>query len=118
LRDKEKSVLLYLSKICLKKRTYLVSPQEIASSMSKKYILSISEIDEIMANLSNEDYLDFVVSESKNEYYYCVTLKKKGQGFEEQIKSQHRTFWLLILRTLFLAIISFVFGLILKAIFT
>lgn len=115
---KEKGVLLYLCKICKKKRTYLISPYEIASNLSKKIVLSVSEIDEIMATLSSENYIDFVVSESKNEYYYCVTLKKKGQSFESDLKQSRKNFGLLILRTLFLASISFVFGLILKAIFT
>ena len=115
---KEKNVLIYLSKVCLKRRTYLISPQDIATFLSKKYILSISEIDDIMVELSNQDYLDFVISESKNEYLYCVTLKKKGQNFEAQAKNQRRYFWLLILRTLFLASLSFGFGLLLKAIFS
>ena len=115
---KEKGVLLYLCRVCTKKRTYLISPYEIASSLSKKFVLSVSEIDEIMATLSNENYIDFVISESKNEYYYCVTLKKKGQSFEMDIKQSRRNFLLLVLRTMFLASISFIFGLILKAIFT
>ncbi len=115
---KEKMVLLYLCKVCSKKRTYLISPQQIASNLSKNYVLAVSEIDEIMTTLSKENYIDFIVSESKNDYMYCVTLKKKGQSFELDLKNQKRNFGLLILRTLFLAIISFIFGLILKAIFT
>lgn len=111
-------VLLYLCQVCSKKRTYLISPHQIASALSKNYVLAVSEIDEIMTNLSQENYIDFIVSESKNDYMYCVTLKKKGQSFELDLKNQKRNFGLLILRTLFLAIISFIFGLILKAIFT
>ena len=114
---KEKYVLRYLCSVCVKKRTYLISPHDIAISLSKKFVLSIAEIDEIMANLSTANYIDFVVSESKNDYYYCVTLKKKGLSFEMNLKEQRKTFGLLILRTLFLASISFVFGLILKSIF-
>lgn len=115
---KDKAVLRYLCKVCVKRRTYLISPHEIASSLSRNFVLSVSEIDEIMATLSNEDYIDFVVSESKNDYFYCVTLKKRGQAYETSLKDQRRNFGLLILRTLFLAVVSFVFGLILKAIFT
>ena len=118
LGKKEKSVLRYLCKVCTKKRTYLISPHEIASNLSKKYVLSVAEIDEIMATLSNENYLDFVISESKNDYFYCVTMKKKGLNYEANIKDERRNFLMLILRTLFLAVVSFVFGLILKAIFT
>lgn len=80
-------------------------------------MLSIAELDEIMTKLSDENYIDFVVSESKMGYYYCVTLKKKGQSFIIDSKSQHRTFGLLVLRSLFLATVSFIFGLVLKTIF-
>lgn len=115
---KEKGVLRYLCKVCTKKRTYLISPHEIASNLSKNFVLSVAEIDEIMVTLSNENYLDFVISESKNDYFYCVTLKKKGQAYETNLKEQRRNFGMLVLRTLFLAVVSFVFGLILRAIFT
>lgn len=118
LTRKERGVLIYLCRVCTKKRTYLISPYDIASFLSKNYVLSVAEIDEIMVTLSNENYLDFVVSESKNDYFYCVTLKKRGQSFEVNLKEQRRNFVFLILRTLFLAVISFIFGLILKAIFT
>lgn len=80
-------------------------------------MLSIAELDEIMTKLSDENYIDFVVSESKMGYYYCVTLKKKGQSFVNDSKSQRRTFGLLVLRSLFLATVSFIFGLVLKTIF-
>ena len=80
---KEKLVLRYLCKVCSGKKTYLISPHDIAKEVCNKVILSVSEIDEIMTGLSLQNYIDFVV-----------------------------------LRSMFLATVSFVFGLILKAIFT
>lgn len=109
--------MAYLCKVCPKKRTCLVSPSEIAAALSKKFVLSVSELDEIMSELSNENYIDFVVSESKMGYYYCVTLKKKGLSFEQDSKRQKKTFGLLVLRSLFLATVSFIFGMVLKMIF-
>ncbi len=113
----EKLVMNYLCKVCAGKRTYLVSPHEIAQATSKKAVLSIAEIDEIMTGLSLENYIDFVVSDSKNGYCYCVTLKKKGQTFISDAKQQKKTLGMLVLRSIFLATVSFLFGLILKAIF-
>lgn len=113
----EKIVMNYLCRVCSGKKTYLVSPHQIAQATSKKTVLSVAEIDEIMTDLSLENYIDFVVSDSKNGYYYCVTLKKKGQNYIAESKRQKKAFGLLILRTLFLATVSFVFGIILKAIF-
>ncbi len=117
LTKKEKIVMLYLCSKCQKKKTYLISPQEIAEHLSKKFVLSIAEIDEIMVKLSVENYIDFVVSESKKGYYYCVTLKKCGQSFEADTKKQRKVLGLMVLRSMFLATVSFVFGLILKIIF-
>ena len=114
---KEKLVLKYLCKVCSGKKTQLISPHQIAKEVSNKIVLSISEIDEIMASLSLQNYIDFVVSDSKNGYYYCVTLKKKGQTYLADDKKQKKAMLMLVLRSMFLATVSFVFGLILKAIF-
>ena len=114
---KEKLVMSYLCKVCSGKKTHLISPHEIAMSASSKVVLTVAEIDEIMAYLSMENYLDFVVSDSKNGYYYCVTLKNKGRTFLADSKKQRKAFAMLVLRSVFLATVSFVFGVILKAIF-
>ena len=114
---KEKLVLKYLCKACAGKKTYLISPHEIAKAICNKIVLSVSEIDEIMARLSLENYLDFVASEGKNGYYYCVTLKNKGKTFLADQKKQKKAMAMLILRSIFLATVSFVFGLILKIVF-
>ncbi len=114
---KEKLVMTYLCNKCQKKRTYLISPQEISSAFARKFVLSIAEIDEIMVSLSNQNYIDFVVSDTKNGYCYCVTLKKCGQTYLSDTKNQRRMLGILVLRSIFLATVSFVFGIILKAIF-
>lgn len=114
---KEKLVLIYLCKVCAGKKTYLISPHDIAKEICNKIILSVSEIDEIMTSLSMQNYIDFVVSDSKEGYYYCVKLKKKGQTYLLDSKKQKKALMLLVLRSMFLATVSFVFGLILKAIF-
>ncbi len=114
---KQKLVMAYLCKVCSSKKSCLVSPNQIAQAISKKCVLTIAEIDEIMAALALENYLDFVVSDSKEGYYYCVTLRKKGQSYILDSKKQKKTFGMLILRSIFLATVSFVFGVILRAIF-
>ena len=114
---KEKIVLKYLCKVCSGKKTCLISPHDIAKDVCKKIVLSINEIDEIMASLSLQNYIDFVISDSKNGYFYCVKLKKKGQTYLIDAKKARKSLYMLVLRSIFLAIVSFVFGLILKAIF-
>lgn len=114
---KEKLVIAYLCKVCSGKKTYLISPHDIARAISKKCVLSVAEIDEVMATLALENYIDFVVSDGKEGYCYCVTLKKKGQAYLVESKQQKQTLAMLVLRSIFLATVSFVFGLILRAIF-
>ena len=72
--SKEKLVLKYLCKVCSGKKTYLISPHDIAKATCGKMVLSVNEIDEIMTSLSLQNYIDFVVSDSKNGYFYCVKL--------------------------------------------
>ena len=75
---KERMVMSYLCNKCQQKRTYLISPQEITQALSKKFVLSVEEIDEIMVTLSNENYIDFVVSDSKRDIIIVSTLRKVG----------------------------------------
>ena len=67
--------------------------------------------------MANQNYIDFVVSDGKNGYFYCVNLKKAGQTYLIDAKKSRRTMGLLVLRSMFLANVSFVFGIILRAIF-
>ncbi len=109
--------MLYLSSICLDKKTYLVSTSDIAEFVSKKFVISIAELNDIMISLCKDNYLDFVVSDSKKGYYYCVNLKNKGLTFKKDLKKEKQALFGLVLRTLFLTLLSFVLGLLLKIIF-
>lgn len=115
--NKEKLTLKFLCLHCQKKKTYLISPHEICFALSKKYVLSTSEIDDIMVSLSRQNFIDFVVSDSKNGYFYCVNLKLAGQNFLFNERQKKRNFALLVLRSCFLATVSFLFGVLLKTIF-
>ena len=117
LDKKEKLVMSYLTSICLDNRTYLVSTSNLAEFVSKKYVISIAELNDIMISLCKDNYLDFVVSDSKKGYYYCVNLKNKGLTFKKDQKKEKQAILMLGVRTLILSIISFVLGLLLKIIF-
>ena len=118
LDKKEKSVMLYLCEVCTPKRSYLISASTIAEEMSKKFLLSIAEIDEIMTSLAKDNYIDVVISDSKKGYFYCVMLKNKGVMFKKDLQKQKKELALLLVRTFCITILSFVVGLILRTIFT
>ena len=117
LDKKEKFVILYLVEICPQKRSYLIFAEKIAEFVSKKYLISIGELDDIMISLAKDNYIDFVVSDSKKGYYYCITLKNKARTLKNDIKKQKKQFWLVILRTLCLGALSFIVTILLKKIF-
>jgi len=117
LDKKEKMVMLFLSEICSGKKSYLISVDQIAEYVSRKYILSIPELDEIMLVLNKENYIDLVFSDGKRGYFYCISLKNKGLTFKKDLIKQKREVIMLLLRTLGITILSFIVGLILKAIF-
>ncbi|MDD4110790.1 MAG: hypothetical protein PHS54_04480 [Clostridia bacterium] len=118
LDKKEKIVMEYIFNNCEKGKSRLFPAQEfIDFILMKKYILSLSELDEIMITLSKENMIDYVQSESKKGTIYCVSLKNKGFIFKKDLQKEKRyTSWIIV-RTALLALLSFIIGILLKAIF-
>ena len=118
LNQKEKMIMTFFYDSCLNKATKLFRAEEIVEYVSKKKnMLSLGELDNIMNFLQKENYIDYVASESKKGTIYCVSLKQKGQIFKKDLQVEKRKTYALILRTVALAILSFIVGLILNAIF-
>ena len=117
LDKKEKFVILYLVEICPQKRSYLILAEELAEFVSKKYLITTNELEDIMISLSKDNYIDFVATDSKNGYYYCVTLKSKAITYKKDLKKQKQEFWWLLAKTVGLGVVSFVIGVLLKTIF-
>ena len=117
LDKKEKFVVLYLVEICPQKRSYLILAEEIAEFVSKKYLITTSELDDIMISLAKDNYIDFVATDSKNGYYYCITLKSKAITLKKDLKKQKQELMWTIVRTVGLGVLSFAIGVLLKTIF-
>ncbi|MBR4407718.1 MAG: hypothetical protein IKT27_05340 [Clostridia bacterium] len=117
LDKKEKLVMLYLCEVCPNKRSYLISASKIAEYVSKKFILSIAELDDIMISLAKENYFDVVVSDGRKGYFYCVAMKNKGLTFKKDLAKEKKEVGILLVRTICVTILSFVVGLLLKTIF-
>ena len=110
-------VMTFLSEICTSKRAYLISAEQIAEFVSKKFILSVAEIDDIMISLNKDNYLDFIISDSKSGYYYCITLKNRGLTFKKDEKKHKTEIAMLLFRTIGITVLSFILGLLLRLIF-
>lgn len=117
LNSKEKYVMKYLYQKCMGKKSSLITPREVISFVSDKYILTTTDLDQIMTNLAFDNYIDLTRTDRKGEPVFCVSLKTKGEGFYRELTNSKRTWYFLITRTVILAVISFIIGLLLKWIF-
>lgn len=117
LDKKEKLVMKYLTEICKNKKTYLIFASNIAEYVSTKYIITISELDDILLSLSKDNYLEFVAMDGKKGYYYCITLKSKGLTYNKDLKKKKTEMCITIFRTFALAVLSFIVGFLLRLIF-
>ena len=118
LSKKEQLVMQYIYEVSVqKKNSCILSPLDIAHAVQPKYDLKEIEINEIINGLVLDNYISVVYSDKNGKTVYCINLKQKGEAFERELKNKKKTWGMLITRTVILAIISFVIGLILKTIF-
>ncbi len=119
LNRKEKLVMSYLYEACTTNGgKCLLSIEDIMSNMYSKVDLTPDAVEEIVKNLAFDDYIEVVHSDKKGEIVYCITLTEHGQAFVRENNNSRRNTRMLIIRTVLLAVLSFVVGVVLKAIFS
>ncbi len=117
LNSKEKKVMQYLFNTCNGKRSSLIEPEDIINFLQPKYDVNNIELDHILNALVLENYIDVVNSDKNGKLIYCISLKSKGESFERDKKNAKKKVYLILLRTVLLACVSFAITMILKAIF-
>lgn len=113
----DREVMRYIYLKSYKKGTSLISPQELISSLKNNLVISPEQLNNAITNLQLDNYIDFVVSNTKGKQVYCFTLKQKGEAFLREQENIKKTNIKLVVRTILLAILSFIVGIILKSIF-
>ena len=98
--------------------TCLISQNDLLSSMPYTLQFKKSELAPALKSLVSEGYFELITTEKKGEEYYCITLQKGGYDFAYQIAKEKRQVKMKIILTVSGAILSFIIGVILKAIFT
>ncbi len=78
---------------------------------------SEEKLDRIVNDLYTDGFFDLVYTERQGEKVYCITLTEKGKGYPREAKMVRRTLMFKLAITVGFAVLSFVLGLILKAIF-
>lgn len=116
LNKTENKVMGALFDQCIDKRSTLISPIDLIK-LSGANNLTQTQLEKIMNDLYMDGYFDLVYSERHGELVYCVSLTEKGKGYMRNLKVMKRTLIFRLCVTVALAFISFIIGLILKAIF-
>ena len=71
-----------------------------------------------MDGLSQENYISVVNSDKNGKLVYCISVLVKGKAFIREQENAKKNLTIMIVRTVALAVLSFVVGIILKAIFS
>lgn len=112
----ENKIMSVIYKECVKRDSLLVTPSDLIS-MSGDRSITLKTVDKIISDLNFDGYFDLVYSDRHGETVYCIALTEKGKGFERNRKVFKRNLIFRIGLTVALAFLSFIIGLILKAIF-
>lgn len=117
---KEKIVMDYIFDKASGKESVLIAVIDLLDFLGKDTDSNIeqSELDGILQNLSLDGFVNVIMSDRKGKPIYCISLEKKGESWKRDKENRKRTSMMLIVRTVLLAVLSFVVGLVLKAIFT
>lgn len=95
----------------------LVSPLDIMSILPSKRGYSAEKLEDIMSALKCDGYFDLITSERKGEKMYVISLKENGKAYKRSAKQRRRDITFRIFLAFIGALATFIFGLILKAVF-
>ena len=112
----ENKVMRALFGECREKKSILIAPTDLIKICGTED-LTLTKIEKIVNDLSMDGYFDLIYSDRRGETVYCVTLTEKGKGYMRNQKVVRRNLLFRLIVTIALAVVSFIIGLILKAIF-
>lgn len=95
----------------------LVSPLDILSVLPSKHKYNAEKLENILYDLMRDGYFDLITSERKGEKMYVINLKENGFSFRRNEKQRQRDIMFRIVLAFIGAAATFIFGVILKALF-
>jgi DNA-binding MarR family transcriptional regulator len=117
LTRKEKKIMQYILKESGNRDTCLLLPLDIQHALAPKFSVNSIELQALLDGLVQENYINLVNSDKNGELIYCVNILPKGKSFHREQKNIKKSWVGAVVRTVLLAILSFVVGILLKAIF-
>ena len=95
----------------------LISPMDIISILPVRRKYSTDRLDDALNALQSDGYLDVISSERKGEKMYVISLKENGANYRRRERQRRQDLLYKLFLGLFGAFATFIFGLIIKAIF-
>ena len=112
----ENRVMQTIFGACADRRSLLITPLDLVKMTGEKGV-TLSVVDRIVKDLHSDGYFELIYSDRHGETVYCISLTEKGKAFVRSKKVLRRNLIYRITLTVALAFLSFIVGIILKAIF-
>lgn len=117
LTKSEKEIMNAVYSLCNGNEKCLVSVFDILSVLPPKSDFTVDKVESIMKTLELDDYFEVIMSERKGEKVYVITLHNNGVAFKREIIQERRSVYFKVALSVGGAILTFIVGMILKAIF-
>ncbi len=110
-------IMQYILKESGNRDTCLLQPIDIEYACAPRYNINQIEAQALLDGLVQENYINLVNSDKNGELIYCISILPKGKSFYREEHNIKKSWGNAVVRTILLAILSFIVGVILKAIF-
>lgn len=114
---RESEIMSAVYDLCDGTESCLVSPAEILAILPQNRKIGYERLDEILGDLKSDGYFDLICSERKGEKMYVINLTDSGAKFRRERLQRRRDIMFKIVLALIGATATFIFGLILRALF-
>ncbi len=118
LNRNEKEVIECVLGFAGKKERVLVSPEELLAALPPKRKYDAEKLDGLLKGLEMDGYFEVVRTERKGEKMYVIHLLSEGLNYERADKQLKRKVWFKVGLAVLGAVVTFVVGMVLKAIFS
>lgn len=69
----------------------LVRPVDLLASIPYNVDLTLYELPQILQNLEYDEYFEVEETEKKGEFYFCITLLRKGFAFQRREQERSKS---------------------------
>lgn len=115
---KQKIILKILNDNCGSQGSILISKEVISLLCQPLKRISAQAVEKTLISLSIGGYVEYVKTYKKAEEVYCITITEKGKLYRLEERAQVQNFVNKLAVTVLCALLSFVIGRILFAVFT